>query len=138
MSVSLNLFLLLMAIVLVAFLILSLRTMQEDHLFAISHRIEISAWAMFVLYMGSITFGDNNSLVMQEGMAVPPHALMMVKAIILGLILSRILANAALTLGNPPKVSVVSTADAKSPILVADTNTPGVITGADGKGRVIL
>lgn len=133
-----NTMLLLLAVALTAMLILGLRTMQEDHLFSIGHRVELGVWAMFALYMGSVIFFGLQPDLMKAA-DVNGELPLMVKVILLGLMMARLLSCAAFTLGNPPKVRIQVNPKAKQHLnLRATTNTPGLQAEADGSGRVLL
>lgn len=138
-----NLLILLTATVLSVLLVFGLRTMQAEHLFAIGHRAEFCGWAMFTLYLGSIVLFDAQPLVVfyDPSTAAPVGTLLLAQLILLAIMISRILAVAAFTLGNPPKVRVELHPDAqktKHVTLAPITDTPGVELEADGSGRVLL
>jgi hypothetical protein len=132
-----NVILLLLAVALTVLLFISLRTMQQDHLFSISHRAETGIWFMMTIYMFSIVFCDGQSDLMRSA-ETNIEAAAMFKMIVMGLMLCRLLAVAAFTLGNPPKVRIEMNPEGHRLQAVAVTDSPGTERDRQGEGHVVL
>lgn len=92
---------------------------------------------MFSLYMGSVIFFGLNANLM-KGAEVNGELPLMIKVIVVGLMMARLLSCAAFTLGNPPKVRIQVNPKTRHADLTATTSTPGLRADADGSGRVLL
>jgi hypothetical protein len=132
-----NYILLFLAIVLVAMLGVGLRAMQEDHLFSIGHQVELGMWAMFAMYVTTVTFFNAPDALMRMA-GINAQTTSIVQVILVGLMLSRLLSCAAFTLGNPPKVRIMANPKAAGLEMSPTTMTPGVIVDPDGSKRIAL
>lgn len=134
---NMNILLLLLSVALTGMLFLGLRTMQEDHLFAIGHRIELCIWVMFALYLGSIViFGTQSDLM--RGVEVNTEATQFVKFLLAALLAARLFSVAAFTLGNPPRVRIEVQPRSHHVALAPATSTPGTRAEPDGSSEVLL
>ncbi len=89
--------LLILGITLTIVLSIGLRSMKEEHLYAISTRFEAGVWFIFTLSIAGHLF--NRYL---DSIEIPT----IFQMVFLGLMISRILTNASFILGNPPKVKI--------------------------------
>ena len=90
-------FLMILGILLVAIMGISLRSMREEHLYAISNRLEMSIWFIFTLiFVGQFVENVHNAIDI-------PYSL---QVIIAGVMMARILSSISFILGNPPKVRI--------------------------------
>ena len=134
-----NLILIVLALALVAMLYLGLRTMQDQHLFALSHRVEMFIWATFAIFLiasryyptPEVLYGDRPEEQMTS----------FLQWLMFALLAARFFACAAFTLGNPPMVKIVVNPDAQGQAhldMLPATDTPGVEMEPDGQARVRL
>lgn len=92
-----NTLLMILGIILTVVMCICLRSMREDHLYAISIRFEMGVWFIF-----TISFAGQYTESYHDAVAIP----MVLQMVLLGLMISRILTNASFILGNPPKAKI--------------------------------
>lgn len=117
----------------------ALRSLHEDRLFSNGHRVELVSWVMLALYMaqGAIVGVHENLLVSRyQSVEIP----VLLQLILLALMAGRLMALVAMTVGNPPRVSVtINLRDDRRVLeLEPDTKEPGVVRDGKNVGHVIL